>query len=43
MVDEKYWAKKYIKKFRTIPNIIEVANLKDEEIINQIKLFESWM
>lgn len=42
-LENDYWARKYMPYFKTFPNIIEVANIKDTDINNQIKLLKSWM
>lgn len=42
-LENDYWARKYMTYFKTIPNIIEVANINDTDINNQIKLLKSWM
>ena len=43
LLEKNYWARKYMTYFKRIPNIIEVAKIKDADIINQIKLLKSWI
>lgn len=42
-LNNDYWARTYLPYFKMIPNIIEVANIKDTDINNQIKLLKAWM
>jgi len=42
-LDMDYWARSFMPYFKMIPNIIEVAKIKDTDINNQIKLLKSWM